>query len=126
MSPKVFAPSLRATSKAKRTASESSDKTEEVKRTEQNKLCVDPRSQRVPEVPETVVPEPIVESGPVELEAAEEEEAAQEQCRAWVKMTQLFNRPYFRTSCDAERSAGLIPKHANNETKYALLVRDGN
>ena len=74
MSPKVFAPSLRATSKAKRTASESSDKTEEVKRTEQSKLCVDPRSQRVPEVPETVIPEPIVESGPVELEAAEEEE----------------------------------------------------
>ena len=82
---RVFAPSLRATSsKAKRTVSESSDNNKttaerevNLNRTEsENRVCADPRSQRVPEV-ETVVPEPIVESGPVELAAAEEEEAAQ-------------------------------------------------
>ena len=86
IAPKVFAPSLSATSsKVKRTVSDSSDKTTE-NRTESD----DRVSERVQQ-PETVVPEPIVESGPVELAAAEEEEeAAQEQCRAWVIMTHII------------------------------------
>ena len=90
---KVFAPSLRATSSkpsAKRTVSESSDQTEEVNRTAK-KVCGDPRSQRVPE-PETVVPEAIVESGPVELEAAEEDEAAEVDDESCLSAAQLLSQ----------------------------------
>ena len=49
-------------------------------------------SSRVSPEPETVIPEPIVESGPVELaaaEAEEEEEAAQGHKHAWALLIRL-------------------------------------